>query len=77
MKWRFVLDVLDDREKKSFSSVSSGRWQAKTLEEVGKKFGVTQAHSAVAEHRALELRRALSKTERPVDVELPVEAVAL
>jgi len=47
----------------------------KTLEEVGKKFGVTRERIRQLQNIALsKLRRALAKKERPVDVELPVEA---
>src|SRR5439155_571423 len=46
-----------------------------THEEVGKKFGVTRERIRQLQNIALsKLRRALSKKERPVDVELPVEA---
>src|SRR5437016_3860254 len=44
-------------------------------EEIGKKFGVTRERIRQLQNIALsKLRRALSKKERPVDVELPVEA---
>ena len=46
-----------------------------TLEEVRKKFGVTRERIRQLQNIALsKLRRALAKKERPVDVELPVEA---
>jgi RNA polymerase primary sigma factor len=42
---------------------------------VGKKFGVTRERIRQLQNIALsKLRRALGKKERPVDVELPVEA---
>jgi DNA-directed RNA polymerase sigma subunit (sigma70/sigma32) len=37
-----LLSVLDEREKKIIYSVRSRCGKAKTLEEVGKKFGVTR-----------------------------------
>src|SRR5438132_3327273 len=71
-----LLDVLDDREKKIiFSRFGLDGGKPKTLEEVGKKFGVTRERIRQLQNIALsKLRRALSKKERPVDVELPVEA---
>ena len=47
----------------------------KTLEELGLSFGVTRERVRQLQNEAIaKLRRALSKKERPVDVELPVEA---
>src|SRR6184192_2183636 len=71
-----LLDVLDDREKKIiFQRFGLDGGKPKTLEEVGKKFGVTRERIRQLQNIALsKLRRALSKKERPVDVELPVEA---
>src|ERR1700726_2331349 len=71
-----LLDVLDDREKKNiFQRFGLDGGKPKTLEEVGKKFGVTRERIRQLQNIALsKLRRALSKKERPVDVELPVEA---
>src|ERR1700739_2151170 len=71
-----LLDVLDDREKKIiFQRFGLDGGKPKTLEEVGKKFGVTRERIRQLQNLALsKLRRALSKKERPVDVELPVEA---
>src|SRR6476660_5832286 len=71
-----LLDVLDDRERKIiFSRFGLDGGKPKTLEEVGKKFGVTRERIRQLQNIALsKLRRALSKKERPVDVELPVEA---
>src|ERR1022692_382624 len=70
-----LLGVLDEREKKIiFSRFGLDGGKAKTLEEVGKKFGVTRERIRQLQNIALsKLRRALSKKERPVDVELPVE----
>src|SRR6187397_387537 len=71
-----LLDVLDDRERKIiFSRFGLDGGKPKTLEEVGKKFGVTRERIRQLQNIALsKLRRALGKKERPVDVELPVEA---
>src|SRR6201998_213999 len=71
-----LLDVLDDREKKIiFQRFGLDGGKPKTLEEVGKKFGVTRERIRQLQNIALsKLRRALSKKERPVDVELTVEA---
>src|SRR5262250_3260926 len=71
-----LLDVLDDREKKIiFQRFGLDGGKPKTLEEVGKKFGVTRERIRQLQNIALsKLRRALAKKERPVDVELPVEA---
>ena len=67
-----LLDVLDDRERKIiFSRFGLDGGKPKTLEEVGKKFGVTRERIRQLQNIALsKLRRALSKKERPVDVEL-------
>jgi len=70
-----LLDVLDDRERKIiFSRFGLDGGKPKTLEEVGKKFGVTRERIRQLQNIALsKLRRALSKKERPVDVELTAE----
>src|SRR6516225_634554 len=70
-----LLDVLDEREKKIiFQRFGLDGGKPKTLEEVGKKFGVTRERIRQLQNIALsKLRRALAKKERPVDVELPVE----
>ena len=67
-----LLDVLDDRERKIiFSRFGLDGGKPKTLEEVGKKFGVTRERIRQLQNIALsKLRRALNKKERPVDVEL-------
>src|SRR5215471_14493658 len=71
-----LLEVLDDRERKIiFSRFGLDGGKPKTLEEVGKKFGVTRERIRQLQNIALsKLRRALSKKEKPIDVELPVEA---
>src|ERR1700749_4349324 len=71
-----LLEVLDDRERKIiFQRFGLDGGKPKTLEEVGKKFGVTRERIRQLQNIALaKLRRALAKKERPVDVELPVEA---
>ena len=65
-----LLDVLDEREKKIiFSRFGLDGGKPKTLEEVGKKFGVTRERIRQLQNIALsKLRRALQKKERPVDV---------
>jgi RNA polymerase primary sigma factor len=71
-----LLDVLDDRERQDhLLTLRLDGGKPKTLEEVGKKFGVTRERIRQLQNIALsKLRRALGKKERPVDVELPVEA---
>src|SRR5499426_4671817 len=71
-----LLDVLDDREKKIiFQRFGLDGGKPKTLEEVGKKFDVTRERIRQLQNIALsKLRRALAKKERPVDLELPMEA---
>ena len=62
-----LLDVLDEREKKIiFSRFGLDGGKARTLEEVGKKFGVTRERIRQLQNIALaKLRRALQKKERP------------
>src|ERR1700692_1776002 len=71
-----LLEVLDDRERKIiFQRFGLDGGKPKTLEEVGKKFGVTRERIRQLQNIALaKLRRALSKKEKPIDIELPVEA---
>jgi RNA polymerase primary sigma factor len=72
-----LLDVLDDREKKIiFQRFGLDGGKPKTLEEVGKKFGVTRERIRQLQNIALsKLRRALGKKEKPMPIdELPVEA---
>jgi RNA polymerase primary sigma factor len=71
-----VLDVLDDREKKIISQrfgLDGGK--PKTLEDVGKNFGVTRERIRQLQNVALaKLRRALSKKENLLDAAEPVAA---
>ena len=62
-----LLAVLDDREKKIiFSRFGLDGGKPRTLEEVGKKFGVTRERIRQLQNIALsKLRRALQKLERP------------
>jgi RNA polymerase primary sigma factor len=68
-----LLGVLDDREKKIiFSRFGLDGGKAKTLEEVGKKFGVTRERIRQLQNIALmKLRRALQKKEKPIEHLLP------
>jgi RNA polymerase primary sigma factor len=65
-----LLAVLDEREKKIiFSRFGLDGGKPKTLEEVGKKFGVTRERIRQLQNIALlKLRRALQKKEKPVDI---------
>ena len=71
-----LLAVLDEREKKIiFSRFGLDGGKAKTLEEVGKKFGVTRERIRQLQNIALmKLRRALQKKEKPIDHLLPSHA---
>ena len=62
-----LLDVLDDRERKIiFQRFGLDGGNPKTLEEVGKKFGVTRERIRQLQNIALaKLRRALAKREKP------------
>lgn len=73
-----LLAVLDDREKKIiFSRFGLDGGKAKTLEEVGKKFGVTRERIRQLQNIALmKLRRALQKKEKPINHLLPASAGA-
>jgi RNA polymerase primary sigma factor len=64
-----LLRVLDEREKKIiFSRFGLDGGKPKTLEEVGRKFGVTRERIRQLQNIALlKLRRALQKKERPAD----------
>ena len=61
-----LLDVLDDRERKIINCrFGLDGHKTKTLEEVGKKFGVTRERIRQLQNIALrKLRRALGKKER-------------
>lgn len=67
-----LLAVLDEREKKIiFSRFGLDGGRPKTLEEVGKKFGVTRERIRQLQNIALsKLRRALQKKERPLPMEV-------
>ncbi len=71
-----VLDVLDKREKKIISQrfgLNGGK--PKTLEDVGRDFGVTRERIRQLQNIALaKLRRALSKKEDRLAAAQPVEA---
>jgi RNA polymerase primary sigma factor len=71
-----LLDLLDKRERKIISErfgLDGG--QPKTLEDVGKNFGITRERIRQVQNIALaKLRRALSKKEDPLDAAQPVEA---
>ena len=62
-----LLEVLDDRERKIiFKRFGLDGGKPKTLEEVGKKFGVTRERIRQLQNIALvKLRRALAKREKP------------
>ena len=62
-----LIAVLDDREKKIiFSRFGLDGGKPKTLEEVGRKFGVTRERIRQLQNIALmKLRRALQKKEKP------------
>jgi RNA polymerase primary sigma factor len=68
-----LLSVLDEREKKIiFSRFGLDGGKAKTLEEVGKKFGVTRERIRQLQNIALmKLRRALQKKEKPIEHLIP------
>jgi RNA polymerase primary sigma factor len=71
-----LLSVLDEREKKIiFSRFGLDGGKAKTLEEVGKKFGVTRERIRQLQNIALmKLRRALQKKEKPIEHLIPSNA---
>jgi RNA polymerase primary sigma factor len=63
-----LLAVLDDRERKIiFKRFGLDGGKPKTLEEVGKKFGVTRERIRQLQNIALvKLRRALARREKPI-----------
>jgi len=63
-----LLEVLDNRERKIiFQRFGLDGGKPKTLEEVGKKFGVTRERIRQLQNIALvKLRRALAKKEKPI-----------
>jgi RNA polymerase primary sigma factor len=63
-----LLEVLDDRERKIiFKRFGLDGGKPETLEEVGKKFGVTRERIRQLQNIALaKLRRALVKREKPI-----------
>src|SRR6201987_3506577 len=65
-----LLEVLDDRERKIiFERFGLGGGKPKTLEEVGKRFGVTRERIRQLQNIAMvKLRRALAKKEKPIDI---------
>ncbi len=64
-----LITVLDDRERKIiFARFGLDGGKPRTLEEVGKKFGVTRERIRQLQNIALsKLRRALQKKERPIE----------
>ena len=71
-----LLEVLNDREKKIISQRFGFDGGArKTLEEIGRKLGVSRERIRQLENVALsKLRRALSQNERPADIALTAAA---
>jgi len=71
-----LIEVLDSREKKIISQrfgLDGGK--PKTLEDVGKNFGITRERIRQLQNIALaKLRRALSQKEDLLEAALPVEA---
>ena len=63
-----LLEVLDDREREIiFKRYGLDGGKPKTLEEIGKKFGVTRERIRQLQNIALaKLRRALAKWEKPL-----------
>jgi len=63
-----LLEVLDDRERKIiFERYGLDGGKPKTLEEIGKRFGVTRERIRQLQNIALaKLRRALAKREQPI-----------
>jgi len=70
-----LLEVLDDRERKIiFERFGLGGGKPKTLEEVGKTFGVTRERIRQLQNIALaKLRRALAKREKGIVGRDPIQ----
>jgi RNA polymerase primary sigma factor len=70
-----LLEMLDDRERKIiFKRFGLDGGKPKTLEEIGKKFGVTRERIRQLQNIALvKLRRALAKREKPVVRRDPIQ----
>jgi RNA polymerase primary sigma factor len=68
-----VLEELEPRERKIISSrFGLGGDPPRTLEEVGKRFGVTRERIRQLQNGALtKLRRALARRDRPIEALLP------
>ena len=70
-----LLEVLDDRERKIiFERYGLDGDKPKTLEEIGKKFGVTRERIRQLQNIALaKLRKALAKREKPIVGRDPIQ----
>jgi len=70
-----LLEVLDDRERKIiFERYGLDGDKPKTLEEIGKKFGVTRERIRQLQNIALaKLRRTLAKREKPIVRHDPIQ----
>jgi RNA polymerase primary sigma factor len=70
-----LLEVLDDRERKIiFKRFGLDGGKPETLEELGKKFGVTRERIRQLQNIALaKLRRALAKREKPIVRRDPIQ----
>ena len=70
-----LLEALNDRERKIiFDRFGLDDGKPKTLEEVGKKFGVTRERIRQLQNIALaKLRRALAKREKPIARRDPIQ----
>jgi RNA polymerase primary sigma factor len=70
-----LIEVLDSREKIISQRFGLDGGKPKTLEDVGKNFGITRERIRQLQNIALaKLRRALSQKEDLLDAALPVEA---
>jgi RNA polymerase primary sigma factor len=72
-----LLEVLDHRERKIiFERFGLDGGNPKTLEEVGKKFGVTRERIRQLQNIAMaKLRRALTKREKPIVRRDPIQSL--